>query len=92
MYMCSRSWCLELNICICTENKIKTNLKYKFVSAPKFIFEKFIILLCLSVHNKMGANMNSEQLNMVGSRIKIMWEEQFVDHPNELNIQFVVLV
>ena len=53
-----------------------------------FIIEWLVKLLCLSGHNRKGANRTMkvkrplwEQRNMFGPRIKIMWEEQLVDSP-----------
>ena len=55
---------------------------------------KFIQLLCLSGHNKKGANKNNEVKrplwewkNKFGARIKIMWEEQIDDPPIHYVIQ-----
>ena len=52
------------------------------------IIEWLVKLLCLSGHNKKGANRTMkvkrplwEQRNMFGARIKIMWDEQLVDPP-----------
>ena len=41
--------------------------------------------LCLFDRNKRAPTRTIEQRNMVGARIKIMWEEQLVDPTNEYN-------
>ena len=41
------------------------------------------IVLCLSDCNKRAPKRTIEQRNMVGTRIKILWEEQLADPPSD---------
>ena len=54
------------------------------------IFSHFVMLMCLSDLNERVPTRTIEQWNIVGARINIMWEEQLVDPPNELQeLEFV---
>ena len=48
------------------------------VYASNFVNDTVVYILCLSDRNK---GHQQEQMNMVGTRIKIMWEEQLFDSP-----------
>ena len=59
----------------------KTSRWVRFWWAGKWLW--FHLVLCLSDNNKRVPIWTKEQLNLVGTRKKIIWEEQLVDLPNE---------